>query len=147
MKEYIITLKNRSHNIVIKRLLSNSALVEVNGIEYEVGIERKIKRQVEPLEVKPTKITDKNPAVATPAKRSGLTASGNDIIAPLPGLVLKILVREGEAVRSNQTLMKMEAMKMENEIKSDRIAIVKKIMVKEGEAVLENTPLIALESK
>ena len=53
-------------------------------------------------------------------------------------------IEEGEKISSNQIVMKMEAMKMENDIKSERDGIVEKIHVKQGDAVLENSVLISL---
>ena len=65
--------------------------------------------------------------------------------APMPGKVIKLGVAEGEAVRKNQTLAIVEAMKMENEIKSPREAKVKRIFVFAGELVDADRPLLELE--
>jgi len=69
------------------------------------------------------------------------------IAAPMPGKVIKINVAEGEEVRKNQTLVIVEAMKMENEIKSSIDAVVKKIYAAAGELVDSEKPLIELELK
>ncbi|MEJ2535534.1 MAG: acetyl-CoA carboxylase biotin carboxyl carrier protein subunit, partial [Calditrichia bacterium] len=53
-------------------------------------------------------------------------------------------VKAGDRIKANQTLIKMEAMKMENEIKADRDGVVKEVLVKVGDAVLENAPLIVI---
>ncbi len=144
MKEYIITINSHSHKVIVKKIQSENAVVEVNGKEFEVGIQRQYRRTMEPLEVRPTKPVKESPVPSLPA-RTSVSAAGKTINAPLPGLILKILVREGERITSNQTVVKMEAMKMENEIKSDKTGIIKKIWVTEGDAVLENTPLLTLE--
>jgi len=60
---------------------------------------------------------------------------GFQVKAMLPGVVAKIIVREGERVRKGDTMMILEAMKMENEIKSPKDGIVKQITVREGERV------------
>jgi biotin carboxyl carrier protein len=65
--------------------------------------------------------------------------------APMPGKVIKLSVAEGEAVRKNQTLAIVEAMKMENEIKSPHEAKVRKIFVAAGDLVDSDRPLIELE--
>lgn len=65
--------------------------------------------------------------------------------APMPGKVIKLAVAEGEAVRKNQTLAIVEAMKMENEIKSPSTARVRKIFVAAGDLVDSDRPLIELE--
>lgn len=65
---------------------------------------------------------------------------------PLPGTILKLLVKEGDKVKKGDTLMVMEAMKMENSIFADKASRVVAIRVKEGDTVLQNDVLIELES-
>lgn len=67
--------------------------------------------------------------------------------APMPGKVIKINVAENEEVRQNQTLAIVEAMKMENEIKSSIEGVVKKIYVSTGDLVDVDKPLIELDLK
>jgi biotin carboxyl carrier protein len=69
------------------------------------------------------------------------------IKAPMPGKVIKVSVSEGESVRKNQTLVIVEAMKMENEIKASLEAVVKKIHAAAGDLVDADTPIIELEAK
>jgi biotin carboxyl carrier protein len=69
------------------------------------------------------------------------------VTAPMPGKVVKVCVAEKEAVRKNQTLAIVEAMKMENEIKSPLEGFIKKIYVSAGELVDSEKPLIELEPK
>lgn len=67
--------------------------------------------------------------------------------SPMPGKVIKIDVFEGDQVRKNQTLAVVEAMKMENEIKSSIEGSVKKIFVSTGDLVDVDKPLIELERR
>lgn len=67
--------------------------------------------------------------------------------APMPGRVTKIAVVEGEEVRKNQTLIIVEGMKMENEIKTAFDGVVKKIHVTVGDLVDPETPLVEVEKK
>ncbi len=67
------------------------------------------------------------------------------ISAPMPGLVLKILVQEGQQVQRRDGLVIIEAMKMENEIRAERSGVVKRIEVQEGQAVDKNQLLLQLE--
>jgi biotin carboxyl carrier protein len=69
----------------------------------------------------------------------------NDLKAPMPGLVLDILVHEGEKINKGGTLIVLEAMKMENALKAIADATVKKISVKKGTTVEKNQVLIQLE--
>lgn len=144
MREYKIKINNRTHHVVIKKVHKDSAIVEVNGKQIDIEIETKIKRHLEPLEVKPTHNSTEQIIPSGRKISKSSPSSDHQIFAPLPGLILQILVEEGEKISSNQIVMKMEAMKMENDIKSERDGIVEKIHVKQGDAVLENTVLISL---
>jgi biotin carboxyl carrier protein len=79
----------------------------------------------------------------------GMEGSQEDklvVKAPMPGKVIKVNVKEKDEVRKNQTLAIVEAMKMENEIKSSIDGCVKKIHVSEGDLVDSDKPLIELEN-
>ena len=67
-----------------------------------------------------------------------------DLKAPMPGLVVEIPVTEGQEVKKGETLLILEAMKMENTLKATADVIVKKIMVEKGQAVDKNALLIHL---
>ena len=68
----------------------------------------------------------------------------NDLKAPMPGLVLDILVSEGQTIQKGDNLLVLEAMKMENNLKATNDAVVKKIKVSKGDKVEKNTVLIEL---
>jgi biotin carboxyl carrier protein len=76
---------------------------------------------------------------------SGGSGDGRRIIAPMPGKVIKVCVAPGEAVRKNQTLVIVEAMKMENEIKAASDGAVVKVHVAAGELVDAERTLVELE--
>jgi len=144
MKEYKITINNRTHLVVIKKIQSNNAVVDVDGTQINVEIESKIKRHLEPLEVKPNPPTTLASNSLDKKRLESPSSSEVQIVAPLPGMILQILVKEGEKISANQIVMKMEAMKMENDIKSDKDGIIEKIHVNQGDAILENSVLISL---
>ena len=68
-----------------------------------------------------------------------------EIRAPMPGKVVKVLVAEGSEVKQNQGILVMEAMKMQNEIKSPKNGVVKKLGVTEGAAVTSGDLLAIVE--
>jgi biotin carboxyl carrier protein len=72
----------------------------------------------------------------------GLSNTIRDVKAPMPGLVLKILVEEGATVSKGDNLLLLEAMKMENIIKSPTAGQVKKIFVNQGDKIEKNTVLV-----
>jgi biotin carboxyl carrier protein len=67
------------------------------------------------------------------------------VIAPIPGLVVKVLVKEGDSIEDGQPLVLLEAMKMENELRSMRAGKVKSVAVAAGQRVEQNAVLIILE--
>jgi len=75
----------------------------------------------------------------------GTTKQVNNIKAPMPGLILEINVSEGQEVKEDDTLLILEAMKMENVITSPRQGIIKSIKVNQGETVDKNSLLIEFE--
>lgn len=82
-------------------------------------------------------------------EQMGMSAAGNDTMenvkAPMPGLVLKVLVEPGQEVNKGDNLLILEAMKMENIIKATGRGIIKAIKVNEKQAVEKNQLLIELE--
>ncbi len=71
--------------------------------------------------------------------------TGNTVNAPLPGRVLEINVKVGDEVKRGQTVVILDAMKMENNITSDYAGKVKQILVAVGEAVGDNAPMVEIE--
>ena len=76
---------------------------------------------------------------------AGAAGDGRRVVAPMPGKVIKVCVAAGEAVRKNQTLVIVEAMKMENEIKAASDGVVLKVDVAAGELVDAEKVLVELE--
>jgi 3-methylcrotonyl-CoA carboxylase alpha subunit len=70
---------------------------------------------------------------------------GKGLVAPMPGLVLRVNVKEGERVRTHQTLVVIEAMKMEHSIEAPHDGVVKKVHCAEGGRVAEGQLLVELE--
>lgn len=86
---------------------------------------------------------------ASAAKHPGADAvsgDSNEISAPMPGKILKILVKEGQEITQNERLFIVEAMKMENEVKSPRAGIVKKINFSESDLVSVGETVVELGS-
>jgi len=143
MKEYKYKINGNPYTVVIKEVEGNLAQVEVNGTPYKVEMET-------PPPVAPKKIT--RPAAA-PKTQSGdpvvasapKTAKKESIKSPLPGVILDIKVKEGDQVKKGQTVLILEAMKMENNINAHKDGKVIGISVKTGESVLEGADLVILE--
>lgn len=85
------------------------------------------------------------PVAVTSAPAAALIAGGGEqVVAPLPGNVLKVLVKAGDFVKAGQVLIVLEAMKMENEITAEADGTVSQVFVSAGAIVSTGTPLLAL---
>ena len=81
------------------------------------------------------------PAAAPPTRAS----SDSMVVAPMPGIILSIAVKEGDEVNAGDPILVLEAMKMENEIHATRAGKVKKIHVSEGAEVQSGSALVEFE--
>jgi len=88
---------------------------------------------------------DLDQLIAAMGFSSGSSKNISSILAPMPGLLLEIKVKEGDAVKEDDPLVILEAMKMENIITSPRDGIIKKIAVKTGDAVDKKQLLLSFE--
>ncbi len=84
------------------------------------------------------------PVQAAPQAAPAAPAAGTEINAPMPGLVLRFNVKVGDAVKKDQVLMVMEAMKMENEIYSPCDGTVQQILVNQGDQLQSGAPLMII---
>ena len=144
MKEYKYKINGNLYNVVIGDIEDNIAHVEVNGTHYTVEMEKKPKAAPAPKPVaRPAAKPAAAPAAAAPAAKPAAGKSG--VKSPLPGVILDIKVKEGDEVKKGQTIIILEAMKMENSINADKDGKVTAINVSKGESVLEGTDLVIIE--
>ena len=107
--------------------------VTLNGRTYEVEVEAGKAMLVDEYEAYA-------PAPAAPAA----PAAGEVVKAPMPGVVLKVQVQQGQAVKAGQVLIILEAMKMENEIVAPKDGTVAQIVAAKGATVESGAPLVVL---
>ena len=146
MKEYKYKINGNLYNVVIGDIEDNIAHVEVNGTHYTVEMEKKPKAAPAPKPVaRPVAKPAAAPAPAASAPASKPAAGKSGVKSPLPGVILDIKVKEGDEVKKGQTVLILEAMKMENSINADKDGKVTAINVSKGESVLEGTDLVIIE--
>ena len=145
MKEYKYKINGNLYNVVIGDMEENIAHVEVNGTHYTVEMEKKPKAAPAPKPVaRPVAKPAAAPA-AKPAAKPAAASAKSGVKSPLPGVILDIKVNVGDEVKKGQTLIILEAMKMENSINADKDGKVTAINVSKGESVLEGTDLVIIE--
>lgn len=146
MKEYKYKINGNLYNVTIGDIEENIAHVEVNGTPYNVEMEKAPKKttSVKPV-VRPVH-TDAPTAPTTPiAKPATVSGGKSGVKSPLPGVILDIKVKVGDAVKKGQTIIILEAMKMENNINADKDGKITAINVNKGDSVLEGTDLVIIE--
>lgn len=143
MRKYKLTINNNTYEVVVKRVTDREATVEVNGEEQTVTI-NEIQRLVLPESVAAVAETVPPVSVPTPAVPAATTAAGG-VVAPMPGQIKAILVKEGDKVTAGQKLLVMEAMKLENKIPSPKEGKVKHILVRDGDIVSQGQELVVIE--
>lgn len=77
---------------------------------------------------------------------NGATKKAKDLKAPMPGMVLRVLVEEGQEVAEGTPLIVLESMKMENVIKSPGAGVIDKIKCQQGTSIEKNSTLITFKS-
>jgi glutaconyl-CoA/methylmalonyl-CoA decarboxylase subunit gamma len=143
MRKYDLTINNNSYEVIIKKVTETEALVEVNGQEHSVSINQ-IESLILPESVpKKTQKQVADPGY-TPSVAPSAISSAGSVIAPMPGQIKSIFVREGDKVKAGQKLLIMEAMKLENKLPATRDGFIKKILVRDGDIVSQGQELVII---
>lgn len=146
MKEYKYKINGEEYNVIINEVSDTTAQVEVNGASYTVEWEKPVAPKLVVV-AKPAASAAKPaaPASAPAAAAPAPAAGGYAIKTPLPGVIISVKVNVGDAVAKGQTVAVLEAMKMENNITSDRDGKVASIAVSAGDTVADGATLVTLE--
>ena len=175
MQRYQVVVNGNTYTVTVKSLLGSTAIVDVDGWEFQVAISEGeghlgftphvVAASAPPVAtVAPSassnirEIAPPKPSSDTAKKRSSALEqlgprkatvheiSGRGVVAAhLPGLIIEISVKEGDKVSRGDLVCKMEAMKMVNEVTAPIDGVVKEILVKVQQNVLENQPLMIIE--
>lgn len=143
MKKFNFIINGNNYEVEVLGFEENIAKLEVNGTAYNVEVQKALKLTKTPTLVraeppKPTRKESKIPR--TPGQTTNMA-----IKAPLPGTVISVLVKPDEKVAIGQKLLTMEAMKMENNVLSEKDGIVRAVHVKPGQTVAQNDVLVEIE--
>ncbi|MBO4691885.1 MAG: biotin/lipoyl-binding protein [Bacteroidales bacterium] len=118
--------------------------IKVNGNEYNVSVEE-VGGTISNVSVSaPTAAPSAAPAAAPKAAAAPASAGGTKVTSPLPGVILDVAVKEGDAVKKGDKVIVLEAMKMENVIEATADGVIKEIKVKKTDSVLEGDVLVVI---
>lgn len=139
MKKFEVTVEGRTYPVTLVSREGNSVAFEYNEHTYSV--------EVSPVLPEPPKDAFV-PAgrIASGSASSGPAAGPGEIVAPMPGIIVSVQVKKGDAVEAGVPLLIIEAMKMENNIPSPLAGTVEEVLVKGGQEVEKGALLIKIKS-
>ena len=158
MAKYQYTVKGVDYEVEIQDIEGNIANETVNGIPFEVEMKQPVKagkqkvklseeRRAEGSEERRVKSEESNSSSASAASTSSAptAAAGKPVVAPLPGTINEIKVKVGDKVNAGDTVVILEAMKMQNNIEAETSGTITSINVNKGDAVMEGDTLVTIK--
>jgi len=129
MEDITIKIDGKSYDVKVEETDDGKILVRCNGDVYEVESTQ-----------------DKEAAIFNRVKKEKIEETGKTVItAPMPGTIYEVKIKKGQKVKEGQSLIKLIAMKMENDITAKRSGTVKEIKVKKNDKVNKDDILIIIE--
>jgi biotin carboxyl carrier protein len=145
---YCLTIENKSFTVDAFRPRSQSLAMLIEGKSYEVGLEKKNGNSFSVYLFNDTvelQLIDAKKFQAAESVRPAGASGPLKIQAPMPGKIVKVAVQEKSTVKEGDSLLIMEAMKMQNELKAPKSGTVSRIQVREGQPVSLSQTLMILE--
>ena len=138
-KGFNFTIGGQKYETTVKEIEPNVAEVVVNGTSFIVEFQKNESKKVKAARVAaPTAA----PSAAAAAKPAGAAT----VKSPLPGSIVKVMVKPGDSVKKGDTLLTMESMKMENVVASEYTGTVKNVLVAAGQNVMQDDKLVEIET-
>ena len=139
MKEYKFKINGHDYDVTIGGIEGNIADVKVNGTSYSVELGEEYAAAPAPAAPRAEAPKTQNEVKAAPA-----SAGAKVVKSPLPGVIISVDCKEGQAVKRGQKLAVIEAMKMENEILAPQDGTISGIHVSKGDSVLEGADIVTI---
>jgi biotin carboxyl carrier protein len=141
-----IRLDGREISVNCLRIGDNSLSLIANGESFETRIDRSGEALTIFLEGKPYHCIVHDPRSLRSSKRTGTHEAGEQrITASMPGKVVRVLARAGEAIQAGQGILVIEAMKMQNEVRAPKAGTLKSIVAQQGANVNAGEVLATIE--
>ena len=138
-KGFNFTIGGQKYETTVKEIEPNVAEVVVNGTSFIVEFQKNESKKVKAARVAaPTAA----PSAAPAAKPAGAAV----VKSPLPGSIVKVMVKPGDSIKKGDTLLTMESMKMENVVASEYTGTVKNVLVAAGQNVMQDDKLVEIET-
>lgn len=137
-KGFNFTIGGQKYETTVKEIEPNVAEVVVNGTSFIVEFKKNESKKVKAARVAAPTTT----VAAAPAQPAGSAT----VKSPLPGSIVKVMVKPGDSVKKGDTLLTMESMKMENVVASEYTGTVKNVLVQPGQNVMQDDKLVEIET-
>lgn len=146
MKAYKFKINGKDYAVTIGEAEGKMLSVNVNGADYQVELENApAAAPAAPVQAAaPAAAAPAAPAPAAPAPAAPAAGAGEKVNSPLPGVIVEVSVKEGQAVKAGQKVAVLEAMKMENEIPAPKDGTITAIHVNKGDSILEGAPVVTI---
>ena len=139
-KKFSFTIGGQKYETTVKEIEPNVAEVVVNGTSFIVEFQKNESKKVKAARVAaPTAAPTAAPVAAKPAGAAVVKS-------PLPGSIVKVMVKPGDSIKKGDTLLTMESMKMENIVASEYTGTVKNVLVQAGQNVMQDDKLVEIET-
>ena len=138
MKEYKFKINGKEYNVAIGEASGKMLSVNVNGADYQVELENAPAAAPVAAPVAAPK------AEAAPSAAPKAAGAGLVVKSPLPGIIISVDVKEGQAVKRGQKVAVIEAMKMENDILAEADGTITAIHARKGDSVLEGADIVTI---
>ena len=137
-KGFSFIIGGQKYDTTVKEKEPNIAEVVVNGTSFIVEFKKNESKKVKAART----AAPVSAPVAAPAQPTG-TAT---VKSPLPGSIVKVMVKPGDSIKKGETLLTMESMKMENIVASEYTGTVKNVLVQAGQNVMQDDKLVEIET-
>ena len=140
--KYIIN--DMEYNVTVNSVTGDKAEVTVNGVVYQVKIENNEVVNAVPASAQPAAAPVAAAPVSPATPAAPAAGAGKPVKSPLPGVIVAVKVKVGDAVKNGQVVAVLEAMKMENEILAEFDGVVTSVNVSQGDSILEGAPIVTI---
>ena len=149
MNKYQYKVQGVDYEVEIEEVEGNIAKVNVNGIPFEVELQKPINAAKHPTITRPKveapkPVAPTPPPAAAPAQPAAPAGAGSPVKAPLPGTITELKVQVGQQVNVGDVVLVLEAMKMQNNIEAEYAGTVTSIVVNPGDSVMEGAVLLTI---
>ena len=146
MKSYKFRINGKEYAVDVLGIEGRTASLNVNGVPYSVELSEDVAVPAAAPASKPAAAEAPAAKPQAPAASAAIPAGAVSSVvrSPLPGVIISVDVKEGQAVKKGQKVAVLEAMKMENEIQADADGMVAAVLVHQGDSVLEGAELVKI---